>query len=324
MEVENLARKAAVVVVTAIVVAGLAAGVSVLTAPPPPSPPAELDNSEYAVEDVAVTPVPATGEIQPDASTAGTVVIDDAHANRIQDSELTPFIRGLQRAGFAVEFYEGGSLRATLSNASAFVVVSPGFDYTESEVAAMREFTDDGGRVLLFAEPNRITVSGGLAPSITEQQAHVQRIASAYGLSVSPSFVYHQEDNDGNYKRVVAEPVNDAADAGDAVVVDTAAYIVPTGRATVLLRTPQGTRTSGTDDAGQYAVAVRSGNLVAVTDASLLAPEEYNVADNEAFLASLIEFLAGADRAAPADRDDDAAEDGQESLGPPAGIVGVH
>lgn len=323
MAAEALARKAAVVVVTAVVVVALAAGVSVLTAPPAPSQLAELNNSEYDVDDVAVTPEPASGEIEPDADTAGTVVIDDAHANRIQDSALTPFIRGLQRAGFEIEFHEGGSLRSSLANASAFVIIDPGFGYSESEVAALQEFTGDGGRVLLFAEPNRITVSGGLAPSITEQQANVERIATAYDLSFSPSFVYHQEDNDGNYKRVVAEPVNDASDAGDEVVVDTAAYVVSTGSATVLLRTPEETHTSGTDDVDRYAVAVRTGNLIAVTDSSLLAPEEYNVADNEAFLAYLIEFLAGGDRPAPADRDDDAAEDGQEALGPPPGVVGA-
>ncbi|MFB6125856.1 MAG: DUF4350 domain-containing protein [Halolamina sp.] len=297
MRADELRNGLGVAVASAFVIVVVAAAAGpLLTGGTAADPPAELDNSEYAVGEVASNPEPAVGEIRPDASGDGaTVLIDVAHANRIQRTDLTPLIRGFQRAGLSVRFHESGDLDAALSNASAFVVVDPGIGYTQTEVESLQSFTDDGGRVLLFAEPNTITVSGGLRPSVTERETNVERIGTAYGLSFSPEFVYNQRVNDGNYKRVVARPENGASDVGERVVLDTTGYVVPTGEATVLLRTPEGTATSGTDRRGRYAVGVRTGNLVAVTDSSLLGPEEYNVADNEAFLSYLVAFLADGD-----------------------------
>lgn len=272
-----------------------------LLAQPPTSSgtdPAELNNSEYSVDDIAVTAVPARGGIDPDVSGSGTVVIDQAHANDFDRAKIQPLYEAFVRAGYEVVFHGRGDLGPVLEDADAYVVIDPGAEFDEADTEAIREFTDTGGRVLVLAEPNTVSVETGFrGASVVERRSRVAQIGEAYNLSFRTSYIYNQQTNDGNYKHPMASPVGDAAgEAGENVVLFTAARVVSLRGGETILRYPQGSRSSGGDRTGRFPAAVRKGNLIAVGDSSFVGTGEYNVADNEQFISYLIEFLLSGER----------------------------
>lgn len=289
-----------VTLVVAAVVAGAVGGLPALGSDPVEgTEPVALNNTEYATDDLAVTEIPASGRITPDVEGEGTVVVDDAHVNEFDRRSIQPLVEAFVRAGYNVTFYSGSDLDERLENAAAYVVFDPGGEFSDGEIDAVRNFTDDGGRVLLFSEPSQVVVSstgfGGAQLSVDTGGG--ERLARAYGLSFKTSYVSNQERNDGGYKNPIATPVGPAAESGEAVTLYTATRVVSlAGESETLLRLPPGSASSGDDDTGPFPVGVRSGNLVAVGDTTFLGVGRYNVADNEAFLAYLIEWVLSSER----------------------------
>lgn len=294
------ARLTVFLLAAGLVAVGIGVVPGLLAQPSAPSgtDPAELNNSEYDVAELAVTAIPATGGIDPDVSGSGTVVIDQAHANDFDQAKVQPLYEAFTRAGYQVVFHGRGDLGPVLEDADAYVVIDPGAEFDEEDTTAMREFTDTGGRVLVLAEPNTVTVQTGFrGASVVERRSRVAQIGEAYNLSFRTSYVYNQRENDGNYKHPMASPVGDAAgEAGENVVLFTAARVVSLRGGETILRYPQGSRSSGGDRTGRFPAAVRTGNLIAVGDSSFVGTGEYNVADNEQFIAYLIEFLLSDER----------------------------
>ena len=258
--------------------------------------PARLNNSEYAVSELGVAQIPAEGDVEADVSGSGTVVIDRSHANRFSRADIEPLYRTLTRAGYEVEYHDRGPLGPALSDADAFVVIDPGAAYDGTDTDALRSFTDDGGRVLVLGEPNRVRVTAGIGgTSTTEREGEVSNLGAEFGLSFSTGYVYHQSANDGNYKHPIASPADDAEGVGEDVALYTAATVRPLEDGEVVLRLDRGGRLSDSDRTARYPVAVRTDGVLAVGDSTFVRADRYNVADNEEFLAYVVEFLTGGD-----------------------------
>lgn len=290
-------RLAVLVLVAAVVVAVSGVGAVVQDGGSPDEP---LALPEYQPDRVAVDPLPAEGRIQPDGDAVnrgGTVVIDDGHGNRFTRADIQPLVEALTRVGYSVEFYTSGDLAAQLEDARAFVVVDPGREYPPGDVDDVRRFTGQGGRLLIAGEPSRITTGGGLFGGLLTQQSAVTSLASAYGMSVDTAYLYNQEHSDGNYKFITTEPAPGTAIEGvDRTTMYTAASVRARGGTVLLRSSPNTLRSNSDDERGQYPVAVRKNNVVLVGDKTFMGTEKYNVADNEAFVAYLVEFLASGDR----------------------------
>lgn len=291
-----------------VVAVGVAVGLGAVPAllaepaePPTPTGTTELNVSEYDTDEVVVTAVPARGGLRLDTEGSGTVVIDDSHANALEPERLQPMREALVRAGYTVEVYDGtgGDLATALDDAVGYVVVDPGTEFDEEEVAAVESFTADGGRLLLFAEPTTVSVQASFqSTSILRERSEVSRLTAAYGLSVRTSYVYNVERNDGNFKNPLASPAGPASDVEGPVSLYTAARVVALDGGQPVLRAAPGSRSSGRDATGQFPLAMRTGNVIAVGDATVLDTARYNVGANEAFLAYLFEFLVTGQRAA--------------------------
>ncbi|MFB6281200.1 MAG: hypothetical protein ABEH40_04185 [Haloferacaceae archaeon] len=292
-------RIAVLVLVAALVVAGAGVG-AIAGGGGSASQPLALP--EYQPDRVAVEPLPAEGTIRPDrneVNRGGTVVIDAGHNNRFSRSDIQPLVEALTRVGYRVEFYTEGDLAAALEDAKAFVVIDPGREYPPGDVDDVRRFTGQGGRLLIVGEPSRITLGGGFFGGLVLQQSSVTALASSYGMSLDTAYLYNQdtENADGNYKFITAA-AGENADLGgvNRTTMYTAAAVRSQG-GTVLLRSTAGTfRSSSDDEQGEYPVAVRRNNVVLVGDTTFMQPSKHNVADNEAFMAYLVEFLASGDR----------------------------
>ena len=299
-----LPRLATVVVVASVVALVLGAVPSLLAAPSSgtaTTEPRELNLSEYDTDEIVATERPAEGGIRLSTTGTGTVVIDADHANDLTDSQLQPMREAFRRAGYSVELHEGGDLSETLADAVGYVVVDPGTDFEDEDLSAVRSFTADGGRLLVFAEPTTVEVESNFrSTSVVRERSEVAALTLPYNLSVRTSYVYNARRNDGNFKNPVARPVGGASDAGveGPVTLYTPARVVSLGDGGgPLVRAAAGSRSSGREESGRLPLAARSGNAVVVGDSTVLDTDRFNVADNEAFLAYLFEFLVSGPRA---------------------------
>jgi hypothetical protein len=286
------------VVLVAVLVAAAGGGPATIdadtdanTSAPPP---------EYAPDAVVAEPLESTGEVTvPESLRAGagdgkTVIIDSASRAEIED--IQPLVVALVRAGHEVRFRDQ-PLQQSLADADAYLRIDPGVELSPRNVEAVREFTDEGGRVLLIGEPNRIRISqSAFSASITTQRTEMTTLASEYGIVFGTRYLYDTTTNDGNFKNVLAEPTDaSAAPSLDRVALYTATR-VQARDGQVILRTPPSTKLSNAGPADRYPVAVRTGNVLALGDKTLLENGRHNVADNDAFISYVLAFTLSGDR----------------------------
>jgi len=250
--------------------------------------------------------VEADGSVaRPVANPTGIVVVDRGHANRFDDADLRPLVTALAEIGYEVRFHGRGSLEESLADADAFVVIDPAASYSESELDTVESFVDEGGRLVILGEPDRIQVRRDvLGASLQTAESRVTRLGLRFDVAFENRYVYDMERNDGNYKRPVVEPAEGASvsptDDGladvDRMAVYTAAAVRPIGDGEPVLVTAESARLSGTEDRAVYPVAVRDGDVLAVGDSDFIAPGTHTVADNDVFLGYLVEFLVAGER----------------------------
>jgi hypothetical protein len=290
-----LAKRVAVAGLVAVVI--VAAAFAIPAATDSSTEPEPLDTPEYDAEALAATPIPAEGEIEADGSVgnrAGVVVVDVSHSNRVSRAELAPLVEELTSIGYGIRFYEGDqTLDQELSNVNAFLVVDPAQEFDRDEIDSVRDFTDDGGHLLMVGEPNRKRISASLfGTSITEQESALTTLAARYDMSLGTSYLYNLETNGGNYKHITARPTPESELEFDSVTMFTAAA-VHARRGTVLLRATADTHEAGIDGTSRFPVAVHreNENAVLLGDSTFLHADRFNVGDNEQFAAFLVEFL---------------------------------
>ncbi|MBN1977200.1 MAG: DUF4350 domain-containing protein [Anaerolineae bacterium] len=142
----------------------------------------------------------------------GHVVIDLAHNNNLLVDDLSPLKDRLQARGATVETFTGdGSLGAYLHEATALVVIAPGQRYTASELKAVIDFVEDGGQLLLVADPTRPVSYGDPndpysspydALYATSAVPAINSLANAFGIVYYDDYLYNLEDNAGSYRNV--------------------------------------------------------------------------------------------------------------------------
>jgi len=306
----ELAKRLVVLVLTVAVVIAVAAGGPLLLGDEPE--PAALQNPEYEPGAVAPEPVAATGTVDanpdPAADDTGTVVIDRGHANRFTRGDIEPLVDALVREGYNVEFYTDGNLASVLEGADAFLVIDPGTEYLPGDVDDVRQFTGNGGRLVMIGEPDRTAISTGLlGSSVQTQESRLTTLASGYRMSVDTEYLYNQENADGTFKHILVRPTGAGGlDGVDRTTMYTAAA-VSARNGTVLLRSAPATHKSGSDEVtGEYPVAVERDNVLLLGDKTFMRGDRYRVADNERVVAYMAEFMIEGDYQAPPGADDDA------------------
>ena len=274
---------------------------SIEDAPDPTEPP------DPFVNDVRVDRTAAEGDVTvPSNLTVGggadrrTVLIEQTGA--FEQPDIRPFVAATTTAGHKVRFRNGGpdadsdaeDLEDALADADAYVLVAPRSGFDEEEVEAIREFTDDGGRLILLGSPDRIEVARAvLGTSLQTVQTDMRTVAGEYGIVFGNRYLYDTADHDATYRHVFAEPTAAASELElDRVVLPTATR-VESEDATVLLRTPGTTELSDGGSADTYPVAVEDGNVMAVGNVRFLSETNHNVADTEEFLGYVVEFALG-------------------------------
>lgn len=277
--------------------------------------------SQYRADALNSAVDPENGSIAIDTAESGKrILVDTSHNNQYERADLEPIVEALFEAGHTVEFGTGGAFAANLSQYDGVLVIQPLTRYTSTEREALREYTDDGGRVVFLAEPTQTSLSTGFLTSSTTTVAFGANDATAqYGMRMGAEQLYNVDDeaNDNNFKSIYATPAGDGplTDGVERVTFDTAGYatVAADTEAETAISAVEGTRTLETRRTGTYPIVVRNGNAVFVADSSFVAPSEVYDADNEVFVSNLLAFLAGGEATGGGATPSASAETGAET-----------
>ena len=248
-----------------------------------------------AYEEIVPERAPAEGqpELEP-AEEGGLIAIDAGHVNRFDQDEIQPLVEAITSAGYRVEFISSATgVTSAVKRADGLVVIDPGLEYSQSEVAAVERFVDNGGRLVLVGEPPQSRLVGGLfAISVRTIRSQMDSLSKAFGIEFGEAYLFNTEENDGNHRNIFAATRGQSPliRGVDRTAFYTATSVTAQDGQPFLWATP-GTRMVRGDTPGRYPVAVRSGNVVALGDKTFMFEDNFNVVDNEQLTENLARFL---------------------------------
>lgn len=270
------------------------------------------DAGAIATINVAATPVPTATPLvlAPDSMLRGRdlrpgpVVVDLAHGNRLQRSQFEPLAAALARRGIGVRFWmskidilsisnyldypdQSAELAPLLADASALVVASPFFLWSQEEIALVERFVADGGHLLLISDPD---VVGDMAQDINN-------LAEPFGIVFNDDYLYDTIRNDGNYTHIFPAEFSDQGErlAGRTLALYGARSIG--GEVTPQLRSAQTTLSNIRSGVTGFTVMALGGlanrntlgRVLALSDFDVLTSPFVERHDN----GFLLEFVAG-------------------------------
>lgn len=243
----------------------------------------------------ASLPLLATPEAhKPAAQVAGKLVlVDVAHENLFGLSELEALAQALTDVGARLQTVQNAqSLGLALKHADAYMVVAPITTFTPDETRQVQHFVSRGGRVLVLADPTRVSFAGdGLSSP--------NSLLALFDLAFSDDYLYNLVENEGNYRNVLLKKFADSPlTTGLSRVAFYAAHSVNTGTGTPLILADERTISSRTDASGNLAVAALSADtrVLAIGDLTFITAPYYQVDDNSRLIAHIAEFLVGGER----------------------------
>lgn len=314
MRARDLAKGVGVVAaVAAVVVAAVFAG-GVLSSSPTDAA-ASVDAPAYDTNELRTDAVEDDGSVSaPSGDEAKTVVVDVSHGNDVSENDLQPFVDALVDAGHDVRFYSGGQssvvgptqgespFNETLRSADALVVASPATAYTDAQIDGVEAFADAGGRVLLAADPPGTTATTqtvsipGLTSGTTASAAgQPANLAARFDVTFGAGYLYDLAENANHFQRVYAGGDGGVADGvSEAVLLD--ATPLQTGPDASPVLSAADVSLSTTRESGEYAVAARNGNVLALGDTDVLTEGVVTDGDNDVLASNVAAFLVTGDK----------------------------
>ncbi|MFZ5915913.1 MAG: Gldg family protein, partial [Chloroflexota bacterium] len=235
----------------------------------------------------------------------GRIVIDRAHENTLDDADLNVLLARLTaRSIETVSLLPGDPLSDALRDAIALVVIAPHLPFQVWEIEAVQRFVEQGGRVLLIADPSRYSFRyeyddyyGEYAVPESDV-ASINSLAAAFGLSFADDYIYNTAENAGNFQYVVLQDfASHPLTAGLEQVIFYAAHSIATGEQAVVTA-DEHTSSSLSEQTGGLVTVSLDGNsqVLAVADFTFMTEPYNGSADNNRLVANIADFLVGAER----------------------------
>jgi hypothetical protein len=255
---------------------------------------------------IQVTRAPSAPLVDEDVQTgSGIVAVDRAHGNRVDDAELNVLLARLAKRGMrATSVWPEDSLPDALRTAAALVVVSPHVSYSDNEIAAVARFVEQGGRILLAADPSRYNVevrydeAGSESYLVQSDVPAINSLASAFGLAFADDYLYNTQENAGNYQYVILRDLADGPlSAGVTEVVFYAAHSVSASEEVVIRSSPATASSLHEQGGGWVTMALGGGGQVLAVGDFTFMTEPHNASlDNDRLIANIADFIATAER----------------------------
>ena len=225
----------------------------------------------------------------------GTILIDLAHRNAFNKEELNVLILRLVSRGLTIKFFtDGDDLEKELLAAQdeeenepeeelkmpdAFIVISPTSEFSREEVKATANFTSQGGKLLLIADPTR--------PS------QINSLALESGLVFESDYLYNMEENDANYRNIFVSEFeeNELTEGLEKIALYTAGSI---SSAESSLAFVDGNTFSNLLATGQKlspVALVEKSNVLAIYDLTFMTEPYNGILDNNQFISNIADWL---------------------------------
>ncbi len=268
----------------------------------------QISTPDYAGLNMPTAPV-STPEAWDVKKTGGSVVVDEAHGNQFQPSEVQTLLDALSARGATLlTNSDPSALGADLKGASAYVVISPSVPFTIEEVRLVQDFVANGGRMAVFTDATRGTPLYDVTGNATGSDADTNSanpLLEPFGITVNADYLYDLVANEGNFRNVYLRLSPTASFIhGVQRVAFYGAHSVETDAGSALLIGDSNTYSSLTDAAPSggsqkaWAAAALSpdGNVLAFGDFTFLVPPYNAVADNGPLINNIADFLLGGRR----------------------------
>jgi hypothetical protein len=233
---------------------------------------------------------------------SGTVLVDMAHANRLQMAELNVLQARLAARGLQLQpITETGDFGKHFRHAKALMIISPGQDWKADEIQQVQGFVDKGGRLLLVTDPTRFDViydEEGFYVGLDHDAPHINDLASRFGLVFQTDYLYNTVDNVGNCRNIrLTEFADDVLTQGLDQLVFYAAHSI-VSEEPALITAGGETRSSSSEAAENLTVGLLAadGAVLALGDLTFMTEPYNTVYDNDRFVANISAFLSNAER----------------------------
>lgn len=232
----------------------------------------------------------------------GTVLVDRAHHNNLQVSELNALKARLEARGQRIELVESvDDLAGQLRHARALVTISPRDDWTADEIRSVKQFVDKGGRLLLVTDATRYEFSfdaDGNYLGMDHDAAHMNELAGQFGLIFQPDYLYNTSEHESNFRNIKLSSfdANPLTEGLTQVIFYATRSIL--SQEPALIQATGATRSSASEQADALAVAVlaHQGQVLALGDLTFMTEPFNAVADNNRLTARIADFLSGGQR----------------------------
>jgi hypothetical protein len=264
---------------------------------------------EIATPDYASFSRPAVAINTPDLEdiqqVGGTVLLDGAHYNQFTLSDIEALTSAIRaRGGNLKTIMDPLMLENELKSSSAYISVSPTISFTETEVQALRNFTDRGGRIMVFSDATRYYlgfdyISGNPIPYGDVNAAN--SLLKLWDISINNDYLYNTEKYEGNFRNVLFDDFakNELTFGLDEVALY-GTRSIESDSGSILLQGPE-TNLSSIDDAHHPkaggAVLSEDGSVVAFGDITFLAPPYSTYTDNAALIQNMADFILSGEQA---------------------------
>ncbi len=252
-------------------------------------------------------PQPPVGNAEPDEAKqlGGMVLVDFSHNNRFVMTEIGALSDAVKQRGGKVELNSDSSLlEFQLKSASAYIVISPSILFTPYEIQLVKNFVQQGGRLMVFTDAARNVVYYDFfsdTVSVYGDVDAVNPLLDPFDIVINNDYLYNIQDNEGNFRNVIFDDfAKDELAFGLKQVAFYGTHSVETSSGLLLLRGSESNLSSKTDahhpSQGGAAVS-EDGNVAAFGDFTFLTPPYNAYADNAILIQNLADFALSGNRA---------------------------
>ena len=228
-----------------------------------------------------------------------TVVFDLYHSNYVNLAELESLTQFITQKGGTLEIYDGSRLLSDqLRKATSLVTIAPTLLFSNDEITTIKEFVDQGGRLLVIADPTRnydvYTADYYSYPSVYMASDIANLLLQPFGLSFQNDYVYNILSNEGNFRNVyfsIDKPDSTLLNGVKKVVFYGAHSLTQSSDA--LIRGDSSTYSSRNDKGGDLAVAALAYNerVLVLGDMNFMTSPYNQVNDNLKLVENIANFL---------------------------------
>lgn len=161
------------------------------------------DYASFSRPEVAIS----TPDLEDVELLGGTVLLDGAHYNQFTLNEIDSLAAAIRvRGGNLKTITDPLALENALKSASAYITISPNLAFLETEVQALKNFTERGGKILVFTDATRIYLSydfiSGNPIALGDVNA-ANSMLKSWDITVHNDYLYNTVRNEGNFRNVL-------------------------------------------------------------------------------------------------------------------------